>query len=51
MKIGEVSIIIASSSPHRKEALNATENILESVKKFAPIWKKVCNIKKKSKFN
>ncbi|KAF9076238.1 molybdenum cofactor synthesis 2 [Rhodocollybia butyracea] len=40
VKIGEPSIVIAVSSPHRKEAFNACEFILEEVKRKAQIWKR-----------
>jgi len=38
--IGEPSIVIAVSSPHRKEAFVACELILEEVKLKAQIWKR-----------
>ncbi|PPQ62835.1 hypothetical protein CVT24_000529 [Panaeolus cyanescens] len=38
--VGEPSIVIAVSSPHRKEAFDACEEILEQVKKKAQIWKR-----------
>ncbi|KAF9044595.1 MoaE-domain-containing protein [Hymenopellis radicata] len=38
--VGEPSIVIAVSSPHRKEAFVACEQILEDVKKKAQIWKR-----------
>ncbi|EJD04073.1 molybdenum cofactor synthesis 2 [Fomitiporia mediterranea MF3/22] len=38
--VGEPSIVIAVSSPHRKEAFRACEFILEEVKLKAQIWKR-----------
>ncbi|KAF8807353.1 Molybdopterin biosynthesis MoaE [Phlegmacium glaucopus] len=38
--VGEPSIVIAVSSPHRKEAFVASEEILEEVKRRAQIWKR-----------
>lgn len=38
--IKDASIIIAISSPHREEALKATEYCINNVKKTVPIWKK-----------
>ena len=38
--VGEPSIVIAVSSPHRKEAFRACEFILEEVKRKAQIWKR-----------
>ncbi|GBD39120.1 Molybdopterin synthase catalytic subunit 1 [bacterium HR37] len=37
---GEVSVIIAVSSPHRTEAYEASRFIIEMLKKSVPIWKK-----------
>jgi molybdopterin synthase catalytic subunit len=39
--IKEESIIIAISSPHRKESLEAASFCINEVKKVVPIWKKV----------
>jgi molybdopterin synthase catalytic subunit len=38
--VGEASIVIAVSSPHRREAFEACEYVLEEVKKKAQIWKR-----------
>lgn len=38
--VGEPSVVIAVSSPHRKEAFAACERILEDVKEKAQIWKR-----------
>ncbi|KAI1788746.1 molybdenum cofactor synthesis 2 [Ganoderma leucocontextum] len=38
--VGEPSIVIAVSSPHRKEAFAACEGVLEEVKLKAQIWKR-----------
>jgi len=38
--VGEPSIVIAVSSPHRKEAFAACEFILEEVKQKVQIWKR-----------
>jgi molybdopterin synthase catalytic subunit len=38
--VGDPSIVIAVSSPHRQEAFIACENILEEVKLKAQIWKR-----------
>lgn len=39
--IKEESIIIAISSPHRSESLDAVNFCINEVKKMVPIWKKV----------
>ncbi|KAL0576358.1 hypothetical protein V5O48_005617 [Marasmius crinis-equi] len=38
--VGEPSIVVAVSAPHRKEAFSACEFILEEVKRKAQIWKR-----------
>ncbi len=38
--VGEPSIVIAVSSPHRRESFQACEFILEEVKAKAQIWKR-----------
>jgi molybdopterin synthase catalytic subunit len=38
--VGEISIIIVVSSPHRKEAISAVDFVIDHVKKTVPIWKK-----------
>ncbi|SNX83069.1 related to molybdopterin synthase large subunit [Melanopsichium pennsylvanicum] len=40
VKVGECSILIAVSSPHRKEAFVVAEWLLEEVKKNVAIWKR-----------
>lgn len=38
--ISEASIVIAISSPHRKESLQAVEYAIDTLKAIVPIWKK-----------
>lgn len=38
--IGEASVLIAVSCPHRTEAMQASEWLIEELKKQVPIWKK-----------
>uniref|UniRef100_A0A914E2L3 Molybdopterin synthase catalytic subunit n=1 Tax=Acrobeloides nanus TaxID=290746 RepID=A0A914E2L3_9BILA len=38
--VGEESVIIATSSPHRKDAIGATEMAINELKRTVPIWKK-----------
>ncbi len=38
--IGEISLIIAVASPHRKEAFFACHKAVDRVKEIVPIWKK-----------
>lgn len=40
LEIGDVSVAIAASSPHRAEAFDATRYVIEEIKKRLPIWKK-----------
>ena len=37
--VGEASLVIIASSPHRQEAYEASRFLIEQVKKRAPIWK------------
>jgi molybdopterin synthase catalytic subunit len=39
LEIGEASVAIAASSPHRSEAYAACRYAIERVKQIAPIWK------------
>ena len=38
--IGEISLVVAIGSPHRKEAFNACHAAVERIKHVVPIWKK-----------
>jgi molybdopterin synthase catalytic subunit len=38
--IGEASVAIAVSSPHRAEAYDASRYVIEEIKKRLPVWKK-----------
>jgi molybdopterin synthase catalytic subunit len=38
--IGEVSVAIAVSSPHRAEAFDASRYVIEEIKKRLPVWKR-----------
>jgi molybdopterin synthase catalytic subunit len=38
--IGEEAVVIACSSPHRKEAFQACEYAIDTLKETVPIWKK-----------
>ncbi len=40
LKIGEVPVIIAVSSPHREAAFKACQFAIDTLKKTVPIWKK-----------
>ena len=40
LEIGEVSVAIAASSPHRAESFDATRYVIEELKKRLPVWKK-----------
>ena len=39
LRIGEVSVAIAVSSPHRAEAYAASRYVIEEIKKRLPVWK------------
>jgi molybdopterin synthase catalytic subunit len=40
LDIGEMSVVIAISSPHRKDALEACQYTIDRIKQIVPIWKK-----------
>jgi molybdopterin synthase catalytic subunit len=40
LAIGDVSVAIAVSSPHRAEAYDASRYVIEEIKKRLPVWKK-----------
>ena len=39
LEVGDASVVIAVSAPHRAEAFEACRHAIESLKKMAPIWK------------
>lgn len=40
LRIGEISVAVAASSPHRGDAFAAGRYVIDELKKRAPIWKK-----------
>ncbi len=40
LRVGEVSVAIAVSSPHRAEAYEASRYVIEEIKRRLPVWKK-----------
>lgn len=40
LEIGETSLLVAVSSPHRKEAFEACHALVDRFKEVVPIWKK-----------
>jgi molybdopterin synthase catalytic subunit len=40
LEIGEPSVAVAVTSPHRKEAFEACRHAIDALKSRAPIWKK-----------
>lgn len=40
LKPGEVSVVVAVSTPHRKDSFDACQYIIDTVKEKVPIWKK-----------
>jgi molybdopterin synthase catalytic subunit len=40
LAIGDVSVVVAVSTPHRAEAFDACRYAIESLKELVPIWKK-----------
>lgn len=40
LAVGDVSVAIAVSSPHRAQAYEASRYVIEEIKKRLPVWKK-----------
>ena len=40
LAIGETAVLIVAAAPHRREAFEAAEQIMDRIKAVAPIWKK-----------
>lgn len=40
LEIGEISVVVAVSTPHRAEAFEATRWCIDTLKQSAPIWKR-----------
>lgn len=40
LEIGEASVIVAASAPHRAEAFEAARYVIDTLKAETPIWKK-----------
>jgi len=40
LEIGEVAVVIAVSTPHRKASFEACEFMIDTLKETVPIWKK-----------
>ncbi len=40
LEIGDVSLVVAVGSPHRKEAFEACQYSIDRIKQIVPIWKK-----------
>jgi MoaE-MoaD fusion protein len=39
-EVGEVSVVIAVSAPHRQDALSACRDVIDELKERVPLWKK-----------
>lgn len=40
LRVGEASVAIAVSTPHRSEAYHASRYVIEEIKKRLPVWKR-----------
>lgn len=40
LEIGEAAVVIAVSTPHRKESFEACQFLIDTLKEVVPIWKK-----------
>ena len=39
LTVGEASVLVVTSAPHRAEAYQASRHVIEEIKKRVPIWK------------
>lgn len=40
LKPGEISVVVAVSTPHRKDSFEACQYVIDTIKATVPIWKK-----------
>jgi len=40
MAVGETSVLIAVSAPHRREAFAACQQVIDRIKELLPVWKR-----------
>ena len=40
LELGEISVAVAVSSPHRQQAFEAGKHVIDRLKEVVPIWKK-----------
>jgi molybdopterin synthase catalytic subunit len=40
LEVGDISLVVAVASPHRKEAFAACQYSIDRIKRIVPIWKK-----------
>ncbi len=40
LELGEISVVVAVSSPHRKASFEACEWLMDTIKQEVPIWKR-----------
>ena len=40
LTVGELSLLVLASSEHRREAFEATQRVIDEIKRRVPIWKK-----------
>lgn len=40
VKVGEICLFVFTSAPHRKEAINACDELVDRIKKEIPLWGK-----------
>lgn len=40
LAVGDISVAVAASTPHRQEAFAACRHVIDTLKRVVPIWKK-----------
>ncbi|RMI03712.1 MAG: molybdenum cofactor biosynthesis protein MoaE [Calditrichaeota bacterium] len=44
LKIGDIAVVIAVATPHRKDAFEACQYCIDRLKQIVPIWKKEVSV-------
>ncbi len=39
LRVGDISVAVAASSPHRADAFTAARDVIEEIKRRLPVWK------------
>jgi molybdopterin synthase catalytic subunit len=42
LALGEVSVVVAVSTPHRRDSFEVCQWLIDTLKEVVPIWKREC---------